>query len=138
MNSPFDCRTRPNNWAADLSPDCSSVCRLNGIEDTVWMLPPRTTNNGASVQPRAIALATIAVLRAPLPISGATAVVILRIVGQWPPCREMVFVARWRCIVGSKEASCTIAVVQLPQTRSPGEDVVMGVIRVSAEPVARP
>ena len=60
-----------------------------------------------------------------------------RLGGQRSACREMILIAHWTGIVGGKETGCAVTVVQLPQIGSAGQDVVVRIVGVGAEAVAK-
>ena len=60
-----------------------------------------------------------------------------RLGGQWSSCRQVIFRACRAGVVGGKKTGHAVAIMQLPQISRAGDDVVVRIVWVSAEAIAK-
>ena len=60
-----------------------------------------------------------------------------RLGGQRSACRQMIFIACRAGVVGGKKTGRAVAIMQFPQIRRAGDDVVVRIVWVSAEAIAK-
>ena len=136
-NSPFERGERCVESAVVVTGDGWSIGALEDGCDGCALLSGRMGNSGASVHARRHSGDRHRVIeRADADRRTDIGDVGARLRRKRPAGRQMILIARWTGIVGGQKSGCTIAVVQLAQICSTGQDVVVRIIGIGAETVA--